>query len=54
MYSISEKRWFLGKGKKILNISEFDSAHIGDTDLSLLKIEFTDGQVDYYTVIENE
>ena len=54
MHSITEKRWFLGKGKQIRHISEFDSANIGDTALTLLQVEFTDGQIDYYTVIKDE
>lgn len=53
-FSISGKRWFMGKGKSISRISEKDSVEIGNTRLRLLLVEFDDQTSDTYTFIDNE
>ena len=52
--SISEKRWFMGKGESIHQISELDSAEIAGVQLQILKVEFENGTKDLYAAIEDE
>lgn len=51
---ISEKRWFMGKGRQIHSIEELDSLPIGGTKVSILQVQFEGGERDYYCVIEDE
>lgn len=52
--SISDKRWFMGKGKRISRINEKDSVEIGNARLSLVLVEFEDQTSDIYTFIDDE
>lgn len=52
--SISEKRWFMGKGESIHQISELDSAEIAGNKLQILEVEFENGTKDLYAAIEDE
>lgn len=51
---ISAKRWFMGKGRSIKAIREFDSTDIGDTRLLIIEVEFQDSSKDLYTIVEDE
>ena len=51
---ISEKRWFMGKGRQIHSIEELDSLPIGGTKVSIIQVQFESGERDYYCVIEDE
>ena len=52
--SISEKRWFMGKGESIHQISELDSAEIAGVQLQILKVEFENGTCDLYATLNDE
>ncbi len=52
--SISEKRWFMGKGESIHQISELDSAEIAGVQLQILKVEFENGTRDLYATLNDE
>ena len=51
---ISEKRWFMGKGESIHQISELDSAEIAGVQLQILKVEFENGTRDLYATLNDE
>ncbi len=54
---ISEKRWFMGKGRQIHSVEELDSFPIGGTKVSILQVRFESDKSkksDYYCVIEDE
>ena len=51
---IIHKRWFMGKGRKVLSIEEYDSMNIGGTMISIAAVHFENGECDYYAVIEDE
>ena len=52
--SITQKRWFMGKGRPIHSIEELDSLPIGGTKVSIVQVRFVNGECDCYTVIEDE
>ena len=52
--SISEKRWFMGKGESIHQISELDSTEIAGVQLQILKVEFENGTCDLYATLNDE
>ena len=52
--SISDKRWFMGKGRKVHSIEEYDSFPSGGTKVSIVEVRFEKGECDYYAVIEDE
>jgi len=55
--NISDKRWFMGKGRPIHSIEELDSLPIGGTKVSILQVRFEsdkNDESDYYCVIEDE
>jgi predicted trehalose synthase len=52
--SISEKRWFMGKGESIRQIRELDSAEIAGVQLQILKVEFENGTRDLYATLNDE
>ena len=51
---ISTKRWFMGKGQAIRQISEMDSAEIAGVQLQILKVEFENGTCDLYATMNDE
>lgn len=51
---ISEKRWFMGKGRELKSIDDVDSVYIGNSRLSIVKVTFSSGDSDLYAVIDNE
>ena len=51
---ISTKRWFMGKGQAIRQISEMDSAEIAGVQLQILKVEFENGTCDLYATLSDE
>ena len=54
LHSITQQRWFMGKGRKISSIEEHDSLPIGGTKVSILQVHFENEEYDCYTVIEDE
>ena len=52
--SITQQRWFMGKGRKVISTEEYDSFPIGGTKVSIIKVRFEKGECDYYAVIEDE
>ena len=52
--SITEKRWFMGKGRSVSGINEYDSFKIGNNTLSIVKVDFKEGFCDYYAVVQDE
>ena len=57
MQSISSKRWFMGKGRKIESIETVDRVAIGETFLSIVRVTFAASEncePDLYAVIEDE
>ena len=52
--SIIEKRWFMGKGRKINSIREYDSFSIGGTKILIIEIRFETDECDFYAVIQDE
>ena len=56
-FEITQKRWFMGKGRQIHSVEELDSFPIGGTKVSILQIRFEsdkNDESDYYCVIEDE
>lgn len=51
---ISRKRWFLGKGQAIRQVSEMDSVEIAGVQLQILKVEFENGTSDLYATMSDE
>ena len=57
MQGISSKRWFMGKGRKIESIETVDRVAIGETFLSIVRVNFAASEncePDLYAVIEDE
>ena len=52
--SITQQRWFMGKGRKVYSIKEYDSLLIGDTKISIVEIHFEKDECDFYATIEDE
>ena len=52
--SINEKRWFMGKGQAIRQISEKDSVEIAGNKLQILQVEFENGTCDLYATLSDE
>ena len=52
--SLETKRWFMGKGRKVNSIEEYDSFPCGGTKVSIIKVCFEKGECDYYATIEDE
>ena len=40
MQDIAQKRWFMGKGRKIDSIETVDRVAIGETYLSIVRVNF--------------
>ncbi len=51
---ISTKRWFMGKGQAIRQVSEMDSVEIAGVQLQILKVEFENGTSDLYATMSDE
>ena len=54
LFDISTKRWFMGKGRKVCAIKEYDSFALGGTKISIVDVLFENGEHDFYSVIEDE
>ncbi len=57
MQDIASKRWFMGKGRKIDSIETMDRVAIGETFLSIVRVNFAASEncePDLYAVIEDE
>jgi len=57
MQDIAQKRWFMGKGRKIDSIETVDRVAIGETYLSIVRVNFAASkncEPDLYAVIEDE
>lgn len=57
MQDIASKRWFMGKGRKIDSIETVDRVAIGETFLSIVRVNFAASETcepDLYAVIEDE
>ena len=57
MQDIASKRWFMGKGRKIDSIETVDRVAIGETFLSIVRVNFAASEncePDLYAVIEDE
>jgi predicted trehalose synthase len=57
MQDIASKRWFMGKGRKIDTIETVDRVAIGETFLSIVRVNFAASEnckPDLYAVIEDE
>lgn len=52
--TITNKRWFMGKGQAIRQVSEMDSAEIAGVQLQILKVEFENGTSDLYATMSDE
>lgn len=57
MQDIASKRWFMGKGRKIESIETVDRVAIGETFLSIVRVNFAASEncePDLYAIIEDE
>lgn len=57
MQDIASKRWFMGKGRKIESIETVDRVAIGETFLSIVRMNFAASEncePDLYAIIEDE
>lgn len=57
MQDIASKRWFMGKGRKIDSIETVDRVAIGETFLSIVRVNFAASEncePDLYAIIEDE
>lgn len=57
MQDIASKRWFMGKGRKIDSIETVDRVAIGETFLSIVRVNFAASEncePDLYVIIEDE
>ena len=57
MQDIASKRWFMGKGRKIESIETVDRVAIGETFLSIVRVNFAASEncePDLYAVIDDE
>lgn len=52
--TITNKRWFMGKGQAIRQVSEMDSVEIAGIQLQILKVEFENGTSDLYATMSDE
>lgn len=51
---ITEKRWYMGKGRTPSHIEQIDELSIGGTAISIVSLQFPEGESDLYLLIENE
>ena len=51
---ITGKRWYMGKGRTPSRIEQIDDLIIGGTALSIVSLQFPEGDSDLYLLIENE
>ena len=51
---ITEKRWYMGKGRTPTHIEKIDELSIGDAAISLVSLQFSEGDFDLYLLSENE
>ena len=51
---ITEKRWYMGKGRTPSRIEQIDELSIGNSTLSIVSLQFPEGDSDLYLLIENE
>lgn len=52
--NITEKRWYMGKGRTPTRIEKIDELSIGDAAITLISLQFSEGDFDLYLLIENE
>jgi maltokinase len=52
--TIRSKRWFMGRNRPVSAVHVADSASIGDTEIVLLNVSFTDGEQDKYAIVADE
>ena len=51
---ITTKRWYMGKGRTPSHIEQIDKLSIDDTAISIVSLQFPEGDSDLYLLIENE
>ena len=51
---ITKERWFMGKGREISGIREYDSINLGGTKVAIIEVLFESEGSDLYAVIEDE
>ena len=52
--NITEKRWYMGKGRTPTRIEKNDELSIGDAAITLISLQFSEEDSDLYLLIENE
>lgn len=52
--SITQQRWFMGKGRKVNSIKEYDTIPTGDTKISIVEVCFDKDENDFYAIIDDE
>ncbi len=51
---ITNKRWYMGKGRTPSRIEQIDELSIGDATISIVSLQFPEEDFDLYLLIENE
>ena len=51
---ITDKRWYMGKGRTPSRIEQIDELSIGDATVSIVSLQFPEEDFDLYLLIENE
>lgn len=54
LQNITGKRWYMGKGRTPSRIEQIDELSIGGAAISLVSLQFPEGDFDLYLLIENE
>ncbi len=54
LQDITKKRWYMGKGRTPSRIEQIDELSINGTAISIVSIQFPEGDTDLYLVIKNE
>ncbi len=54
LQDITGKRWYMGKSRTPSRIEQVDELSIGGTTISLVSLQFPEGDSDLYLLIENE
>lgn len=54
LQDIIGKRWYMGKGRTPIHVEQIDEITIGNASLSLVSLQFREGEPDLYLLTEND
>ena len=54
LQDIIGKRWYMGKGRTPTHFEQIDELTIGNASISLVSLQFREGESDLYLLTEND